>query len=44
MHLRMQGSQGEERALLDEDLKLIARLGNLVTERPAGQTLCHKVC
>lgn len=29
--------------LSQEDLKFIASFGTLVTNRPPGQTLCHKV-
>ena len=42
----MQGAQVEGRRLSEEDLKLVARLGNLLTQRPQGprgQTMNHKV-
>ncbi len=42
----MQGAQVEGRPLSEEDLKLVARLGNLLTQRPQGprgQTMNHKV-
>ena len=41
----MQGSL-QEKPLSEEDLKLVARLGNLLTQRPQGprgQTMTHKV-
>ena len=42
----VQGAQVEGRPLSEEDLKLVARLGNLLTQRPLGprgQTMNHKV-
>ena len=42
----VQGSKVEGRHLSEEDLKLVAKLGNLLTQRPQGprgQTMNHKV-
>ena len=43
---RMQSSQAEAQPLAEDDLKLVARLGNLLTQRPLGprgETMTHKV-
>lgn len=42
----MQSSQIEGHPLTGDDLKLVAKLGKLLTQRPQGprgETMCHKV-